>query len=196
MGGSSFSSISSSSSSFAIIERTSKTWILLNASPDDQADLILEADFTKGTLKMQHYYQGIYKTLSFDHNKYIRIIFSMENDWALVTHVYDHNAVKIHRELSRGFVRFALKCERMFLNSFTDAVKISRVEKDYVCAICHEESEVGDDVIIATLACEHGYHVECIKKWLMKKFSCPLCRNRVFHNPMRVESVTLSEHVV
>lgn len=45
------------------------------------------------------------------------------------------------------------------------------------CHICMEEFQVGDKVSwSATGNCNHAYHFECIKEWLLKKKDCPYCR--------------------
>ncbi|KAK6796403.1 hypothetical protein RDI58_004104 [Solanum bulbocastanum] len=46
-----------------------------------------------------------------------------------------------------------------------------------ICGIClgkfkHEET-------IGTLGCIHEYHACCIKKWLLRKKNCPVCRASV-----------------
>lgn len=48
---------------------------------------------------------------------------------------------------------------------------------DEECSICLEY--LSKDNKIITLECDHIYHSQCIKKWLLKdkENSCPLCRN-------------------
>lgn len=43
------------------------------------------------------------------------------------------------------------------------------------CPICLEEYKNGDN-IGRMEKCGHGYHVECIKKWLLMKKVCPICK--------------------
>ncbi|KAI6701896.1 hypothetical protein NL676_011032 [Syzygium grande] len=44
------------------------------------------------------------------------------------------------------------------------------------CAICLTEFVEGDGIrVLAT--CSHGYHVECIERWLRSHKSCPSCRS-------------------
>ncbi|RVX21555.1 E3 ubiquitin-protein ligase MBR2 [Vitis vinifera] len=42
------------------------------------------------------------------------------------------------------------------------------------CCICQEE--YADDEDVGKLDCGHEYHVVCIKEWLSKKNSCPICK--------------------
>ncbi|KAL8218547.1 hypothetical protein R6Q57_021920 [Mikania cordata] len=50
-------------------------------------------------------------------------------------------------------------------------------DDDEVCVICQGEFETGE--VCAALECEHGYHKECIEKWLQRKNDCPICRAEV-----------------
>ncbi|XP_058775854.1 uncharacterized protein LOC131650142 [Vicia villosa] len=42
------------------------------------------------------------------------------------------------------------------------------------CTICQEDYVEGE--IIGRLDCKHLYHLECIKQWLLKKNTCPICK--------------------
>ncbi|KAL0657024.1 hypothetical protein Bca4012_077608 [Brassica carinata] len=44
------------------------------------------------------------------------------------------------------------------------------------CVICLDELKCNDEA--STLACGHDFHYECIKKWLMVKNKCPLCKQQ------------------
>ncbi|PWA52896.1 Zinc finger, RING/FYVE/PHD-type [Artemisia annua] len=60
------------------------------------------------------------------------------------------------------------------LNVTMTQVKKCEGEEVDDCAIClsgYEENEK-----MATLQCGHGFHVECIKSWLLLKNVCPMCR--------------------
>jgi Zn finger protein HypA/HybF involved in hydrogenase expression len=43
------------------------------------------------------------------------------------------------------------------------------------CTICQENYKNEDK--IATLDCMHKYHAECLKKWLVIKNVCPICKS-------------------
>ncbi|XP_055801848.1 probable E3 ubiquitin-protein ligase HIP1 [Solanum dulcamara] len=49
------------------------------------------------------------------------------------------------------------------------------VEEQEACSICLVEYRDNEDNI-GTLKCGHEFHLECIKKWLMRKKTCPFCR--------------------
>lgn len=51
---------------------------------------------------------------------------------------------------------------------------ISSESVDEACVICLEEYNLREN--IGELVCGHSYHVECIKKWLLRKSSCPICK--------------------
>lgn len=57
--------------------------------------------------------------------------------------------------------------------SASAATKLAGAEAE--CAICLAEFADGDPVR-ALPACNHGFHVSCIEKWLHSKKSCPTCR--------------------
>ena len=54
--------------------------------------------------------------------------------------------------------------------------KMMNKEKYKECAICLEEYNDEDKVRI--LKCDHGYHQDCIDKWLTNcNYKCPVCRD-------------------
>lgn len=48
------------------------------------------------------------------------------------------------------------------------------------CAICtnrfDEPSIESNKINICIGKCKHGYHTECIHKWISKRNTCPLCK--------------------
>ncbi|MCD7454802.1 hypothetical protein HAX54_026096 [Datura stramonium] len=47
------------------------------------------------------------------------------------------------------------------------------------CTICQDGYKVDDE--IGKLECGHYHHIECIKKWLMQKNACPVCKIPAVH---------------
>nr|CAD1817960.1 unnamed protein product [Ananas comosus var. bracteatus] len=47
------------------------------------------------------------------------------------------------------------------------------------CAICLSEFVHGEHVRVLP-ACNHGFHVRCIDRWLAARPTCPTCRNCLF----------------
>ncbi|XP_049404201.1 E3 ubiquitin-protein ligase MBR2-like isoform X3 [Solanum stenotomum] len=52
-------------------------------------------------------------------------------------------------------------------------------DKSWRCTICQEGYKVDDE--IGKLECGHYHHIECIKKWLMHKNACPICKIEAIH---------------
>ncbi|XP_042466729.1 probable E3 ubiquitin-protein ligase ZFP1 isoform X2 [Zingiber officinale] len=62
--------------------------------------------------------------------------------------------------------------------SFLDALKRHiRSHNEPNCIICQEEYSIND--AIGELQCGHRYHVRCIKRWLLQKNACPVCKTAV-----------------
>mmetsp|Transcript_7796 Transcript_7796/g.19313 ORF Transcript_7796/g.19313 Transcript_7796/m.19313 type:complete len:85 (+) Transcript_7796:251-505(+) len=60
---------------------------------------------------------------------------------------------------------------------FGPMLSMSYTESEVVnddCPVCLEEFLEGES--LARLPCLHGYHRECIGKWLEANPSCPLCK--------------------
>ncbi len=45
------------------------------------------------------------------------------------------------------------------------------------CSICYEDYKQGEKLL--KLPCKHDYHPECVKPWLAKHNSCPMCRKNI-----------------
>ncbi|KAK1296834.1 E3 ubiquitin-protein ligase RING1-like [Acorus calamus] len=53
-------------------------------------------------------------------------------------------------------------------------VTVTEAEETKECAICNDEMRAGTRA--TRMPCRHTYHGECIKRWLARRNSCPLCR--------------------
>lgn len=63
------------------------------------------------------------------------------------------------------------------------------------CSICLISFEEGDR--IGALECDHNFHVDCLKSWLSRKNTCPLCSRKIGelkeHNPITEEAYHVRE---
>ena len=55
----------------------------------------------------------------------------------------------------------------------------SNKSEDDLCSICYIERE---DEKYEFWECIHKYHLDCAKEWIIKKATCPLCRNNKLNN--------------
>ena len=49
--------------------------------------------------------------------------------------------------------------------------------KEDTCPICLETTKLGEEV--CTLKCTHTFHNQCISRWVMRKSTCPYCRQEL-----------------
>lgn len=68
------------------------------------------------------------------------------------------------------------KLTNLQFNSIISIEKVS-IDKDKdKCSICLDDIEID----YAKLSCNHKYHIDCIKPWLMKySLECPYCRRPI-----------------
>ncbi|XP_024520868.1 E3 ubiquitin-protein ligase MBR2 [Selaginella moellendorffii] len=57
---------------------------------------------------------------------------------------------------------------------YAAALARSSEDSDVKCCVCQEEFEEG--VELGTINCGHNYHMDCIRQWLVRKNSCPICK--------------------
>lgn len=48
--------------------------------------------------------------------------------------------------------------------------------KEFFCSICQEQDDKKSPVLAETLLCDHTFHYNCIRIWLSKNKTCPVCR--------------------
>ncbi|KAE9586066.1 putative aminoacyltransferase, E1 ubiquitin-activating enzyme [Lupinus albus] len=86
-----------------------------------------------------------------------------------------------------GYVNTGLEEDEMRLNIRKLKLVISNVTSknqiDKKCTICQEEYEGGEE--LGKLNCEHKYHFQCIKQWLVHKNFCPICKHEVVVRQMQ-----------
>ena len=44
------------------------------------------------------------------------------------------------------------------------------------CVVCTDDIKEGDEIMILKCPAKHFFHGDCIKKWLMVRTTCPMCR--------------------
>lgn len=80
-----------------------------------------------------------------------------------------------------GYVNTGVKEDEMELNIRKLKLFISndtsKHQLDRKCTICQEEYESDDE--LGKLKCEHCFHFQCIKQWLVLKNFCPVCKQEV-----------------
>ena len=59
--------------------------------------------------------------------------------------------------------------------------KLKTNQLDDPCSICFCEY-MEKDKIITLPVCKHKFHFNCLKPWLMKNHTCPVCRNFIRKN--------------
>ncbi|KAK4779285.1 hypothetical protein SAY86_006813 [Trapa natans] len=81
-----------------------------------------------------------------------------------------------------GYVNTGLKddeiglCLRKIkLMSLSDLPHHFTAKTEGKCSICQEDYEEADDM--GKLDCGHGYHLNCITRWLSQKNVCPICKS-------------------
>jgi hypothetical protein len=65
-------------------------------------------------------------------------------------------------------------CTSVFRPPFQQMFKPHNEKSEELCSICHERH---DENTFTTHVCGHSFHESCIKPWLERNLSCPLCRS-------------------
>mmetsp|Transcript_11937 Transcript_11937/g.14912 ORF Transcript_11937/g.14912 Transcript_11937/m.14912 type:complete len:207 (-) Transcript_11937:167-787(-) len=62
------------------------------------------------------------------------------------------------------------------------------LEEEVSCSICLQEYDVDEEVSWSrNPECRHGYHKECITRWLLRNDTCPKCRKEYLVDLTRPE---------
>ncbi|KAL1325631.1 hypothetical protein HN51_035686 [Arachis hypogaea] len=67
---------------------------------------------------------------------------------------------------------------QMKTKTYLMAASAVNLEEADVCVICQDEYENQDT--IGFLPCGHEYHADCLRKWLLVRNVCPLCKSETF----------------
>lgn len=61
-----------------------------------------------------------------------------------------------------------------------------------ICVVCQGEYE--DEEMLGALGCGHEYHVDCIRRWLVQRNFCPVCKRKAIQEPdPQFESISLDK---
>ncbi|CAD8125750.1 unnamed protein product [Paramecium sonneborni] len=67
------------------------------------------------------------------------------------------------------------KKTRNWFDDIPILVGVDEITQSEICAICLQE--INDEKLINILNCNHYFHNECIKEWVLIKAECPTCRD-------------------
>ncbi|CAD8162155.1 unnamed protein product [Paramecium octaurelia] len=56
-------------------------------------------------------------------------------------------------------------------------VGVDEITESEVCSICL--LELNEKILIKILQCNHYFHSDCIKEWVLRKPECPTCREQI-----------------
>ena len=87
----------------------------------------------------------------------------------------------------RDFLRYRRITANMD-GRFPDATPEECARADHVCIICREELAPGGRN--KRLGCAHVFHLHCLRSWLERQQSCPICRASVAPPASTVASET------
>ncbi|KAK9505685.1 hypothetical protein O3M35_009678 [Rhynocoris fuscipes] len=62
-------------------------------------------------------------------------------------------------------------------NIFKNLPSVDISEEDVQCSICLRDFKIGDKA--KSLPCDHKFHSGCIRPWLKRAVTCPMCRHHL-----------------
>jgi hypothetical protein len=86
-------------------------------------------------------------------------------------------------------------CEKSCLNFYEEGIIkycydcFKTEEKQIDCPICLISEQVSNSIKMP--CCKTDIHVNCIKSWLIKNKSCPLCRNEYSNHPYLLDVLNI-----
>ncbi|XP_055817844.1 RING-H2 finger protein ATL78-like [Solanum dulcamara] len=109
-------------------------------------------------------------------------------DSSLVNHT--NNNPSSTKLANRGIKKKALKTFPII----TFSTELKHPGLDSECVICLSEFRTGEKIKILP-KCNHGFHVNCIDKWLNSHSSCPTCRNCLIETRQKIVPIISSAPV-
>jgi hypothetical protein len=76
--------------------------------------------------------------------------------------------------------KLCVNCGNQNLSKYVKDTKVENTKED--CCICcsNYEENVENENNAVKLKCNHIFHSSCIKNWLKKSGTCPICRSNIF----------------
>ena len=131
------------------------------------------------------YLQGVHTLLEFNADNTIRNSQQgtpLEIATDIVEHVQDIDYDE-YEDIITQLEDHIVRPTPVRLNNATEEKLWENYNPGDECSICFEELSDGRQICLNN-NCEHGYHCECIRRWLRSSNSCPLCRERVELMPL------------
>ena len=64
--------------------------------------------------------------------------------------------------------------------NYSDQNKTEQILQENCCICCSNYEDINDELKPVNLKCNHIFHDSCIKEWLKKSGTCPICRTNIF----------------
>uniref|UniRef100_T1IBM3 RING-type domain-containing protein n=1 Tax=Rhodnius prolixus TaxID=13249 RepID=T1IBM3_RHOPR len=81
---------------------------------------------------------------------------------------------------------FILPQHRNGQSIFKNLPSVDISEEDVQCSICLRDFKIGDKA--KSLPCDHKFHSACIRPWLKRAVTCPMCRHHLIPPPSTTSS--------
>ncbi|XP_060185356.1 RING-H2 finger protein ATL78-like [Lycium barbarum] len=118
-------------------------------------------------------------------NSIIKFIFSCST--IILVESSSNNNPSREKLANKGIKKKALKTFPVI--AYTTALKHSGFGTE--CVICLSEFIVGEKVKVLP-KCNHGFHVQCIDKWLNSHSSCPTCKHCLIETCQKIVNGDIS----
>lgn len=79
--------------------------------------------------------------------------------------------------LGVGYLKMFRDLYSKFKTRLMEGLTLLVAAEEFVCAVCMGEVRVGYRVI--RLVCGHEFHQSCLRKWVMHRNVCPVCKHKV-----------------
>ncbi|MCD7461043.1 RING finger protein 24 [Datura stramonium] len=113
-----------------------------------------------------------------------------EQDLTVVNMTFRQVAIELCEYVRAGF-RARAPYLNANLHKYQEA-NSTNLESKECCCICLDEYSEGEE--IAKIDCGHLYHVGCIREWINRKDTCPICKRRV--SVPSVDSLRIRSYLV